>query len=68
MPKIYEYFGLEFYIYRGDHTPVHVHVLHDNKETIFEFDHNVNISIRNNKRRNTKKALIKKDKEKAKRD
>ena len=36
MPKIFEYFGLIFYFYSNEHEPIHVHVMHGNKESIFE--------------------------------
>ena len=36
MPKIFEYFGFIFYFYSNEHEPVHVHVLHDSHESIFE--------------------------------
>ena len=36
MPKIFEYFGFIFYFYSNEHEPIHVHVLHGGKESIFE--------------------------------
>ena len=36
MPKIYEYFGFIFYFYSNEHEPIHVHVKHGDKESIFE--------------------------------
>ncbi len=36
MPKIFEYFGLIFYFFSNEHTPIHVHVTKGNCETIFE--------------------------------
>ena len=36
MPKIYEYFGFVFYFYSNEHEPIHVHVIHNQQETIFE--------------------------------
>ena len=36
MPKIFEYFGFIFYFYSNEHEPIHVHVLHGAKESIFE--------------------------------
>ena len=36
MPKIFEYIGFIFYFYSNEHEPVHVHVLHDSHESIFE--------------------------------
>ena len=36
MPKIFEYFGFIFYIYSNEHEPIHVHVLHGDKESVFE--------------------------------
>lgn len=33
MPKIYEYFGLVFYIYtRGEHNPAHIHIKYNGTE------------------------------------
>lgn len=37
MPKIFEYFGLVFYIYTNDHLPIHVHVKHGELESKIEF-------------------------------
>lgn len=34
MPKIFEYFGFIFYFYSNE--PIHVHVLHGGRESIFE--------------------------------
>lgn len=36
MPKIFEYFGLIFYFYSNEHEPIHVHVKHGNRESVFE--------------------------------
>lgn len=36
MPKIFEYFGFIFYFYSNAHEPIHVHVLHGGKESIFD--------------------------------
>ena len=36
MPKIFEYFGFIFYFYSNEHEPIHVHVLHGDKESVFE--------------------------------
>lgn len=36
MPKIFEYFGFIFYFFSNEHEPIHVHVQHDGKESIFE--------------------------------
>jgi hypothetical protein len=36
MPKIFEYFGFVFYFYSNEHEPIHVHVIHNQHETIFE--------------------------------
>ena len=36
MPKIFEYFGLIFYFYSNEHEPIHVHVKHGDKESVFE--------------------------------
>jgi hypothetical protein len=36
MPKIFEYFGFIFYFYSNEHEPIHVHVLHGGRESIFD--------------------------------
>lgn len=36
MPKIFEYFGLIFLFYSNEHEPIHVHVMRDGKEAVFE--------------------------------
>ena len=36
MPKIFEYFGFIFYFYSIEHEPIHVHVMHGEKESIFD--------------------------------
>ncbi len=36
MPKIFEYFGFIFYFYSNEHEPIHVHVIHGARESVFE--------------------------------
>lgn len=36
MPKIFEYFGLVFLFYSNEHEPIHVHVMKNGGEAIFE--------------------------------
>ena len=36
MPKIFEYFGLIFLFYSNEHEPIHVHVMKNGQETVFE--------------------------------
>jgi hypothetical protein len=36
MPKIFEYFGFVFYFYSNEHEPIHVHVIHNACESIFD--------------------------------
>lgn len=37
MPKIYEYFGIVFYLHtRDEHTPIHVHARKGNRMSIIE--------------------------------
>ena len=36
MPKIFEYFGFIFYFYSNEHEPIHVHVMHGGRESIFD--------------------------------
>jgi len=36
MPDIFRYFGFIFSFYSNEHEPIHVHVEHDNKMSIFD--------------------------------
>ena len=36
MPKIFEYFGFIFLFYSNEHEPIHVHVMMEGHEAIFE--------------------------------
>lgn len=36
MPKIYEYFGIIFFLHPNDHEPIHAHAISGEYETIFE--------------------------------
>ena len=36
MTKIFEYFGFIFFFYSNEHEPIHVHVLHNGCQSIFE--------------------------------
>ena len=36
MPKIFEYFGYIFFFYSNEHEPIHVHVTHNDCQSIFE--------------------------------
>lgn len=36
MPQIYRYFGFIFFFYSNEHTPIHVHVVHGDRQNIFE--------------------------------
>ena len=36
MPKIFEYFGLIFLFYSNEHEPIHVNVMKNGQETVFE--------------------------------
>nr|WP_293463153.1 DUF4160 domain-containing protein [Prevotella sp.] len=36
MPKIFEYFGFIFLFYSNEHESIHVHVMKDGHEAIFE--------------------------------
>lgn len=38
MPKIFEYFGFIFLFYSNEHEPIHVHVMKDGHEAIFEIN------------------------------
>ena len=52
MPKIFEYFGFVFYFYSNEHEPIHVHVIHNQQETIFELiiENGVLVQIRQRSR------------------
>lgn len=39
MPKIYEYFGLIFFINTDDHKPVHVHIKYNGYESKIEIEY-----------------------------
>ena len=36
MPKIFEYFGFIFYFFSNEHEPIHVHVIHGSRESVFD--------------------------------
>ena len=36
MPKIIEYFGFIFFFYSNEHEPIHVHVIHQDCESVFD--------------------------------
>jgi hypothetical protein len=36
MPKIYDYFGFTFFFYSNEHEPIHVHVVYQGAEVVFE--------------------------------
>ena len=36
IPKIFEYFGFIFYFYSNEHEPIHVHVMHGARESVFD--------------------------------
>ena len=38
MPKIFEYFGFIFLFYSNEHEPIHVHVIKNGQEIIFEIN------------------------------
>ena len=57
MPKIFEYFGFIFYFYSNEHEPIHVHVIHGGRESIFDIimmnGALAGISLRRNCKENT---------------
>lgn len=55
MPKIFEYFGFIFYFYSNEHEPIHVHVQHSGKESVFEL-----IMMDGNKDKHTASEFIEK--------
>lgn len=36
MPKIFEYLGFVFFFYSNEHEPIHVHVIHGDRQLIYE--------------------------------
>ena len=36
MPKIFEYFGFVFFFYSNEHEPIHVHVIHGDRQLVYE--------------------------------
>ena len=36
MPKIYEYFGFTFFFFSKEHEPIHVHVMKNGHQTVFD--------------------------------
>lgn len=36
MPKIFEYFGFVFFFYSNEHEPIHVHVVKNDSDTVFD--------------------------------
>ena len=36
MPKLYEYFGIEFLMFSNEHSPIHVHVRYGASESVIE--------------------------------
>ena len=55
MPKIFEYFGFIFYFYSNEQEPIHVHVQHSGKESVFEL-----IMMDGNKDKHTASEFIEK--------
>ncbi len=36
MPEIHEYFGFVFFFYSNEHEPLHLHVIHGDRQMIYE--------------------------------
>ena len=61
MPTIYEYFGIIFKFYSSEHEPVHVHVIHNGGEAIFEIIMENGKIAEIRQRKTQKKPLSEKD-------
>ena len=51
MPKIFEYFGFVFFFYSNEHEPIHVHVIHGDRQLVYEIileDGNFKALVRRN--------------------
>jgi hypothetical protein len=59
MPKIYEYLGLIFYFYSGEHLPVHVHVRKAEYEMKFELIYEKGVLTRIDVRKVKGKEILK---------
>ncbi|NDC30854.1 MAG: DUF4160 domain-containing protein [Bacteroidetes bacterium] len=59
MPKIYEYLGLIFYFYSGEHLPVHVHVRKAECEMKFELIYEKGVLTRIDVRKVKGKEILK---------
>ncbi len=57
MPRIYEYFGIVFFIWTDDHAPIHVHCQQEGRESVFELFINNGQLIKIVKRKGGKQLL-----------
>ncbi|WP_373514748.1 DUF4160 domain-containing protein [Persicitalea sp.] len=57
MPKIFEYFGLVFFVYTEDHLPIHVHVKYAEYENKFELLYDLGALEIKGRRVRSKKSL-----------
>lgn len=58
MPTIFELFGLRFFFYANEHSPVHVHVVRDNDEAKIALEPEIKLVYnRGLKERDVKRAL-----------
>ena len=51
MPKIFEYLGFVFFFYSNEHEPIHVHVIHGDRQLVYEIileDGNFKALVRRN--------------------
>ncbi len=64
MPDIFTYFGFIFSFYSNEHEPIHVHVEHQNKMTIFDI-HIQNGELLKIERRDKGNPLSSKDEKEA---
>ena len=58
MPTIFELFGLRFFFYANEHSPVHVHVVRDDDEAKIALEPEIKLVYNHGlKERDVKRAL-----------
>lgn len=61
MPKIFEYFGFVFFFYSNEHEPIHVHVVKNDEDSVFDIILENGVLKRLDRRRGSRAPLNNKD-------
>ncbi len=61
MPKIFEYFGFVFFFYSNEHEPIHVHVVKNDEDAVFDIILENGVLKRLDRRRGSRAPLNNKD-------